>query len=74
MRRGAPIAKYPFFGDLGGFDVEGFRQAVLARATNRRMIVILNFPNNPTGYSVTTAVSDEEMHTWYEEAFHAKEK
>ena len=58
VRRGAPIAKYPFFGDSGGFDVEGFRQAVLARAMNRKMIVILNFPNNPTGYSVTTAEAE----------------
>ena len=58
VRRGAPVAKYPFFGDSGGFDVEGFRQAVQNRATNRRMIVILNFPNNPTGYSVTTAEAE----------------
>ena len=58
VRRRVSIAKYPFFRDSGGFDIEGFRQAVLDRATNQKMVVMLNFPNNPTGYSVTEVEAD----------------
>jgi aspartate/methionine/tyrosine aminotransferase len=54
VRRGAKIASYPFYGESGGFNVEGFRAALLqAHKARRKVIVILNFPNNPTGYSVT---------------------
>ena len=58
VRRGVSIARYPFFGDSGGFDIDGFRKAVLDRDANRKMIVVLNFPNNPTGYSVTEAEAE----------------
>lgn len=53
VRRGARIAKYPFFGPAGGFDVQGFRQCLLENAGGRKIVVVLNFPNNPTGYTVT---------------------
>jgi len=54
VRRGAKIASYLFYGESGGFNVEGFRAALLqAHKAHRKVIVILNFPNNPTGYSVT---------------------
>ncbi|MHB0999198.1 MAG: aminotransferase class I/II-fold pyridoxal phosphate-dependent enzyme [Armatimonadota bacterium] len=49
----AQLALYPFFNTTGGFDVEGLRQALATRAGSWKTIVILNFPNNPTGYSVT---------------------
>lgn len=55
IRRGANIVKYPFFGEKTGLDIEGFRQVALARAGGRKIIVLLNFPNNPTGYSPTEA-------------------
>jgi aspartate/methionine/tyrosine aminotransferase len=53
VRRGARIAKYPFFNDAGGFDVEGFRRCLAEHATAGKIILVLNFPNNPTGYSAT---------------------
>ena len=49
----AQLALYPFFNTTGGFDVEGLRQALSTRAGSWKTIVMLNFPNNPTGYSVT---------------------
>lgn len=39
-----------FFGEA--FDCDSF-QAVLQGAKGKRVIVLLNFPNNPTGYTVT---------------------
>ncbi|GAG07162.1 unnamed protein product, partial [marine sediment metagenome] len=57
VRRGAAIANYPFFAAHGGgLDTEGFRQSVLEHAAAReKIVIVLNFPNNPSGYSVTEA-------------------
>ncbi|MFB3881947.1 MAG: aminotransferase class I/II-fold pyridoxal phosphate-dependent enzyme [Armatimonadota bacterium] len=44
---------YPLFSAAGGFNVEGLRQALATRVGSRKTVVVLNFPNNPTGYSVT---------------------
>jgi len=53
-RRGAEVATYPFYAPEGGFNVEGFRASLDKLCAERsKAIVLLNFPNNPTGYSVT---------------------
>ncbi len=55
VQRGAKIATYPFFAD-GGFNTEGFARAMPENAAGRdKLIVMLNFPNNPTGYMPTSA-------------------
>lgn len=52
-RQGAQIVTYPFFTpDLQGFNQAAFQQA-LAAHTGDKLIVVLNFPNNPSGYSPT---------------------
>ena len=58
LRRGATLTQYPFFAGTG-FNVAGFREA-LARAASEcgKVIVLLNFPNNPTGYSLTDREGD----------------
>jgi phosphoenolpyruvate carboxykinase (GTP) len=57
VRQLAQMALYPFFTAAGGFNVEGVRQA-LATRVGKKTILILNFPNNPTGYCITTAEAD----------------
>jgi aspartate/methionine/tyrosine aminotransferase len=55
VRLGAQIVTYPFYSG-GGFDVESFATALGSAATGRdKLIVLLNFPNNPTGYMPTEA-------------------
>jgi aspartate/methionine/tyrosine aminotransferase len=49
---GASIGDFPTFTPANGFNVAGFRERLLAGKPGKR-IVILNFPNNPTGYTVT---------------------
>jgi aspartate/methionine/tyrosine aminotransferase len=49
----AQLVTYPFFGMSGGFNVEGLRQVLITRAGSWKTIVVLNFPNNPTGYAAT---------------------
>lgn len=56
LRRGAEIASYPFYNDAGAFNVEGLRATLNRVAQDKgKAIVLLNFPNNPTGYAPTRA-------------------
>lgn len=57
---GGEIVTFPFYrpggGASGGFNCEGFASALAAAAQGRsKLIVLLNFPNNPTGYMPTPA-------------------
>lgn len=57
-RMGAEISTYPFYGDDGGFNISAFEDQLAASAKSRgKAIALLNFPNNPTGYTPT----EEEM-------------
>ena len=54
-RLGARLAFYPFFdADLRGFNLPAFTAALNQRA-GRKLVVSLNFPNNPSGYTPTRA-------------------
>lgn len=52
-RQQAHIRTFPFFDDSGAFNREGFRYAVMEEAPKGKVAVLLNFPNNPAGYSPT---------------------
>jgi len=59
VRRGAKIVNYSFFDDRGGFNLDAFEACVKAEAQGKdKLIVILNFPNNPTGYTVSPGEAD----------------
>jgi len=63
VRRGARIAHYPLFDDQGMFNLKAFETSVQSEAENRKkIIVILNFPNNPTGYTPTGKETDSIVH------------
>ena len=54
-RIGAKVSTFPLFDKLlTGFNQTAFIQA-LAERKGRQLMVVLNFPNNPTGYSPTRA-------------------
>lgn len=51
-RKSAKLASYPFFTKEGGFNVLGLEKATREAAKDSgKAIVILNYPNNPTGYT-----------------------
>jgi aspartate/methionine/tyrosine aminotransferase len=55
VRLGAEIRTYPFY-EGGGFNTAGFARALEENAAEReKLLVLLNFPNNPTGYMPTPA-------------------
>ena len=50
VRRGATVKTHRTFDDRGRYDV-GALEAALGELRGRKAIVLLNFPNNPTGYT-----------------------
>jgi aspartate/methionine/tyrosine aminotransferase len=59
-RRGAAVTEMPFFGVGKGLDMVAIRKGVAAMAKTGAVRMILNFPNNPSGYS-PTAVEAQEL-------------
>lgn len=60
VRRGAAIKKFNTFTATGGFDTAAFKvQLQQSAAETGKAIVILNFPNNPSGYAPTEAEADQ---------------
>lgn len=51
VRRGAAIIEYPLYNEANRFNSAGLREALLAQKGKGKAIVVLNFPNNPTGYT-----------------------
>ena len=59
VRKDARLRHYDLFTDQGGFNVDAFARAVREEAAgNRKITVMLNFPQNPSGYTVSEAEAD----------------
>lgn len=51
IRRGATMLTYPLYNADGRFNAAGLRDAIFSQRERGKAIVLLNFPNNPTGYT-----------------------
>ncbi|WP_106766844.1 aminotransferase class I/II-fold pyridoxal phosphate-dependent enzyme [Paenibacillus faecalis] len=51
IRRHGVTVNYPLFTEDMKFNAEGLREALLSQKDKGKAIVLLNFPNNPTGYT-----------------------
>lgn len=59
VRYGGRIVTFPLF-ENDGFNVAGFTETIKKESSDReKLFVLLNFPNNPTGYMLT----QEESHS-----------
>ena len=58
VKSGARIATYPLLDLEHGFDVKGLRKTLQEHSDAGKIVVLFNFPNNPTGYSATPAEAD----------------
>ncbi len=56
VKLGARLTTFPFYAGRG-FDTRGFGKA-LASAGREKLVVLLNFPNNPTGYVPTPSEAE----------------
>lgn len=51
IRRGAQIIHFPLYNEQRKFNADGLKEAIMAQQSKGKAIIVLNFPNNPTGYS-----------------------
>jgi aspartate/methionine/tyrosine aminotransferase len=58
-RREAAVDTFPFFTSAGGFDTAGMKETLARAARKGKAILLLNFPNNPTGYSPTVGEAND---------------
>ncbi|MBN1627762.1 MAG: aminotransferase class I/II-fold pyridoxal phosphate-dependent enzyme [Deltaproteobacteria bacterium] len=59
VRRSAKIVQHPLFDADCRLNLKAFEECVAREAGKReKVIVLLNFPNNPTGYSITREEGD----------------
>jgi aspartate/methionine/tyrosine aminotransferase len=59
VRKGARIVQFPMFDGEKRFNLQAFERCVRTASQERKkVIVLLNFPNNPTGYTVTPSEGD----------------
>ncbi|MDR1636912.1 MAG: aminotransferase class I/II-fold pyridoxal phosphate-dependent enzyme [Treponema sp.] len=57
-RRGCEVREVPFFGKGEGLNLDFIREAVQEEAKTGAVRILLNFPNNPSGYSPTKEEED----------------
>jgi aspartate/methionine/tyrosine aminotransferase len=54
VRKGAKLSSYQLFTKNGAFNIKGFEEQIKKEALDHdKIMVLLNFPQNPTGYTVT---------------------
>lgn len=54
-KHGAEIVTYPFFNSQSRLNTHGFSECLIQAAErHQKLIVILNFPHNPTGYAINS--------------------
>jgi aspartate/methionine/tyrosine aminotransferase len=68
IRRGAKNATFPLYNEEGRFNSAGFRETLLAQKEHGKAIVLLNFPNNPTGYTPGEREAEEIVAAIYDAA------
>ncbi|MFP4364383.1 MAG: aminotransferase class I/II-fold pyridoxal phosphate-dependent enzyme [Spirochaetia bacterium] len=58
-RKQATIKSFSFFTSEGGFNTKGMEEALITAEKNGKIVLLLNFPNNPTGYTPTKEEAEE---------------
>ncbi len=68
VRQEVAFSTYPLYAPEGGFNVAGLQKALEDRPPDSKTMVLLNFPNNPTGYSPTQREAEQIAATIIEAA------
>jgi aspartate/methionine/tyrosine aminotransferase len=59
-RLGAQFKTFPLYNGSNGFNTDGLRKVIEEVSKEKsKIILLLNFPNNPTGYSITSREAEE---------------
>jgi len=59
VKYGCEIVTFPLFDESRRFNHEGLRGSLLGQRGKGKAIVLLNFPNNPTGYTPTVGEAQD---------------
>jgi aspartate/methionine/tyrosine aminotransferase len=60
VRKGARLSHYCLFDEQDGFNLAAFETALKKEAATRnKVLVLLNFPQNPTGYTISDNEAEE---------------
>lgn len=60
VRKGASIVNFPVFTDHGHFNIDAFAACIRVEAAQHaKVVVMLNFPHNPSGYTVSREEAKE---------------
>jgi aspartate/methionine/tyrosine aminotransferase len=59
VRRGAVLKTFPFYTEKCKINISGMRETLLAQKQYGKAVLLLNFPNNPTGYTPNEKEADE---------------
>ncbi len=64
IRRGADIVNYQTFTETGGFNTDALEKTLTQVAgQKKKIIVLLNFPHNPSGYTITAKEGERIIRT-----------
>ena len=53
VRSKGTVIEYPFFDENGQFNAPALKNAIQSQNSKGKAVILLNFPNNPTGYTPT---------------------
>lgn len=60
VRLGSSFKTFPLYNKRNGFNTDGLKKAIEETAKEKsKIIILLNFPNNPTGYSITPKEAED---------------
>lgn len=60
VRKGARLSHYELFNETGGYNLNDFEKVIRKEAqAHKKIIVLLNFPQNPTGYTLSKDEASE---------------
>ncbi|MFX1294680.1 MAG: aminotransferase class I/II-fold pyridoxal phosphate-dependent enzyme [Promethearchaeota archaeon] len=59
VRKELDIGYYPFYDENNEFNINGFQEILKKYSSTGKLIIVLNFPNNPTGYSISKKEANE---------------
>lgn len=68
IRRGANLLTFPLFNDKGEFNISAFKERLFKQKATGKAVVLLNFPNNSTGYTPCDAEVEGIVTALYEMA------
>ena len=73
VRKKAKIVTFPFFNSSGRLNTAALEETLTSTVKGKKIMLVLNFPNNPTGYSPTVEEAEDLVEILKKAASNGKE-